>query len=307
MRCVPSVRAGQGASRLGAGIAAGVLVAAAPLALGPLAGCSSMEKAFAGAQKPGVTVKGVRLADLALDSATLNFDVDVSNPYSVPLPLTDVAYSLASGKTAPFLTGSANLAGTIPAGGAKTFTVPAKVSFASLMSTVSGVRPGAVVPYDAKLDFSVDVPNVPGVTPGKLSLPVSKSGQVPVPAVPEVSVESVNWRDVSLTGAKGELALNIKNTNQFPVDLSSLNYALQLGGKDVASASVAQGAKFGPGQTQGIRIPFDVSAAQAGMGLLEMVRGGRSGYRFAGNAAFGTPFGPVSLPLNADGQTTLKR
>ena len=42
---------------------------------------------------------GLALAGNVL-SATLGFDVDVSNPLSVPLPLVDAAFELASSGTA---------------------------------------------------------------------------------------------------------------------------------------------------------------------------------------------------------------
>lgn len=278
------------------------------LSLGVLAlpACKSAERLFAGLDKPQVNVTGVRFDKLSAEGLLLNFDAEVSNPYAVPLPLTDISYKLASGGP-PFIDGAASLGGsagfgTIPANGKKTVTLPVGVRFAPLMERVAAAKPGGVIPYDANLTFKVDAPGV-----GPLELPVKKSGQIPIPAVPEISVTNVKWDELGLTGAKGEIRLKVKNTNQFNVDLNQLAYALSLGGREVASSRVAQPAKFTPGGEQEIRIPINLSALQAGMGILDILGGSKAGYLLKGETDLGTPFGPVKLPFERTGTTALLR
>lgn len=278
-----------------------ILIAASVLLAALLTGCESTKRLLAGMDKPGIQITGVRPDNLSATGVLLNFDAEVTNPYDLPLPLTDIAYSLASGGPA-FIDGTAKIGGVIPAKGKKTVTLPVGLRFAPLMERVSAAKPGSLVPYEAALTFKVDAPGV-----GPLELPVKKTGEVPIPAVPEVSVASVKWDEIGFTGAKGEVRLKVKNTNQFPVDLDQLGYAMSLGGREVASSRVANATKFAAGAEQEIRVPISISASQAGLGLLDILRGSGSGYSIKGDAALGTPMGPVSLPFERQGETKFLR
>ena len=278
-----------------------ILLSASALAASLLAGCESTKRLLAGMDKPGIQITGVRPDNLSATGVLLNFDAEVTNPYDLPLPLTDIAYTLASGGPA-FIDGTAKIGGVIPAKGKKTVTLPVGLRFAPLMERVAAAKPGALVPYEALLTFKVDAPGV-----GPLELPVKKTGELPIPAMPEVTITSVKWDQLGLTGAKGEVRLKVKNTNQFPVDLNQLGYALTLGGRDVASSRVADATKFAAGAEQEIRVPISISASQAGLGLFDIIRGNGSAYSIKGDAALGTPMGPLTLPFERKGETKFLR
>ncbi|QNN24818.1 LEA type 2 family protein [Planctomycetales bacterium ZRK34] len=260
-------------------------------------GCETVQSVLNNSPKPGASVAGVRLADLSLQKVDLLFDVDVSNPYSVPLPLTNLNYALASGGN-EFLSGKADVAGSVPAGGSKRVTVPATVTFVSLANTLGAVKPGSVLPYDAKMNLSVDAPL------GPVSLPIRKSGQLPVPAVPKVELASMQWKTLTLSEAAAVMKLNVENTNQFDIDLGKLGYALQLGGKSIAAGGVDKSVSFGKGQTREIEIPISFSPSNLGLAALNMLRGKGASYSIGGDMAVNTPFGPMNMPYQRSGQTT---
>jgi LEA14-like dessication related protein len=253
-----------------------------------------------GGNKPTASIKAVNFSDLSLDGLTLVFDVEVTNPYSLPLPLSDVAYSLATSDQ-PFLSGTAKTAGTIPAGQAKTLQLPAKIAFTDLFRTVSGLRPGAVVPYTATMDLSVDAPAV-----GKIALPLKKSGQLPVPAVPEIELTSIAWSKIDFNQATATLNLALKNTNDFGLDLSKLQYALSLGGSPIASSAVSAPVHMEKGGSNQLVIPISIAPMQLGLGVFNLIRGQGSAYELAGNLDVATPFGALSMPYRRTGQTVFQ-
>ena len=157
-------------------------VAVVPLILAAcllvLSGCSTVESLLASAEKPSARITDVRMNDLSLEQVTLDFDVEIENHYDVALPLADLGYALSSGGN-EFLVGDAPISGRVPARSSRVVTVPADVSFAPLMNAVRGVRPGSVVPWNANLDLSVDAPAA-----GRLTLPLRRSGELPIPTVP---------------------------------------------------------------------------------------------------------------------------
>ncbi|HET6426993.1 MAG TPA: LEA type 2 family protein [Phycisphaerae bacterium] len=126
-------------------------------------------------EKPSAHITGVKMQDISLTEATMLFDVEVGNPYSVPLPMSNVDYALSS-QDQSFLTGLANLQGTVPAGGSKTIGVPVRINYLRLINAVQGARPGATIPYKADMGLSVEVPAV-----GPVRVPMSKRGELSIP------------------------------------------------------------------------------------------------------------------------------
>ena len=126
--------------------------------------------------KPSASITGMKVQGISLTDATMLFDVKVDNPYMLPLPLGNLDYALASGGQ-QFLTGNADVQGTIPAGASKTLPIPIKINYLKLIGAVKGAKPGAVIPYTADLGLSVKAPIM-----GPLRVPMSKEGQLTIPS-----------------------------------------------------------------------------------------------------------------------------
>jgi LEA14-like dessication related protein len=265
------------------------------------AGCETAKRYLESSEKPTATITSVALKDLDLQGVTLAFDVEVQNPYSVPLPIAALDVALAS-KGANFLKAESSEQGTAPAKGTKTLPVVAKVGFASLLSVLSGVKPGAVVPYEADLGVSVDAPAL-----GRLRLPLRKEGELPIPTVPRVRVGGVKWGGLSATSATAVVSLEVANDNRFPIDLDALDYGLTLADMKVASAKVAPGSNFGAGASRTLELPISFRPLDFGFAALNALTGSGAKYAFTGSFAARTPFGPLTFPVSAKGDAPLSR
>jgi hypothetical protein len=139
------------------------------IAMGLLVGgCSMMEK-------PSVKVANVSMGDTSLKATTIIFDMEVTNPYGVPLPLTGADYALSTGGQ-QFLNGKADIQGTIPAGETKVLPFPVEVQFADVFAAAKGVRGLREIPYTADLGLMLDTPLT-----GTLRMPVQKEGTLALP------------------------------------------------------------------------------------------------------------------------------
>ena len=264
-------------------------------------GCGMLQDVL-NLERPSASVVRVGLQDIELAAATLRFDVEVKNPYSVPLPLVNLDYGLSSRGTA-FLSGKADLQGTVPAHGSKVVPLTAKVVFLDLLKALADVHPGAVVPYAAELGLSVDAPSL-----GTLRLPLKKEGEIPVPAAPDAEVSEIKWDRVNLDAAAGHLTLDLVNRNTFPVELSELKYTLSLGGVDVGEGAIAQALEFDASGGEGeVTIPVSFSPRKAGRGLLRVLTGAEGSYRLHGMLILDTRFGKIQLPLDKTGKTFFRR
>jgi len=229
-------------------------------------------------------------------------DVDVKNPYVVALPIVNVDYDLTSNAKS-FLSGAADIQGVIPARGSKTVSIPLELNYKGLKDVIQGIRPGSVIPYTADVGLSVKPPVM-----GNLRLPLKKEGELPIPAIPEVKVTDVTWEKPTLSGAGGVVKLGLVNRNEFPVEMSKMDYALSLGGMNVAESSIAKSLSIEPnGGTGSLEIPISVSLKDVGMGLLRMISGNGSDYGIKGSLDVNTPYGPMSLPIDGAGNTLFKK
>jgi LEA14-like dessication related protein len=258
--------------------------------------------AGSGCAKPSARLVGISVSEISPDSVTLAVDVDVTNPNLLPLPMANLDYKLASG-VATFLSGEAPLEGAVPGMGSKTFTLPVTLKYAELLSRLKGVTPGMVVPYDAEVGLSVDLPVL-----GMTRFPLAKSGELPIPAMPKVSIRDIAWSTVSLNETAGVVTLNVENPNAFALNLQKLNYGLSLGGVEVAKSSLAEVVAFEANGGAGtVQIPITFSPKELGLGVLRMLGGSESAYGLSGTMAVDTPYGKMSLPINAIGRAGFKR
>lgn len=264
-------------------------------------GCEAVEKAMSRMDRPAVRVAGMDLAGLSLDGVDLVFDLEVSNPYQVPLPVAGLDYALSSGGNA-FLSGQSTHQGLIPAGGRERIPLSARVAFADTMRLLSGVRPGAIVPYTAKVGISVDAPGA-----GLLRLPVETSGSFPVPAVPRISIQQIAWRELALTQAAGVILLGIGNENEFPLDIERLSYSLSLMGMPLATSSLARTLSLGPGRSGVLEVPFSFRPLDAGAAALQTLGGGDADWSLSGTLSALTPFGSMGLPVSGQGRAPMVR
>ncbi len=261
--------------------------------------CESAREMLANAPKPTAEIIGVAFKDIDLSGLTLAFDVEVSNPYSVALPVAAMDLALAS-RGSQFLKADSPDQGTISANGKRTFPLIAKVSFAGLLSVLQSVRPGAVVPYTADAGISVDAPAV-----GRLRLPVHHDGELPVPTAPDVHVQSIKWNNLSMQQASATVSLDVGNLNQFPIDLTKLSYDLNLGSAKVASSSLQRAVSFAAAGHQTLDIPISFKPLDFGVALFSALTGSSTKYSLAGSLEGKTQFGNLSLPFTRSGDASL--
>ena len=266
-----------------------------------LNGCQSLQDIAGMAPKPTAEVVGSSIRGLSLQNALLLFDVEVANPYGAALPLADLSYTLGSNGR-KILEGSIQPTGSIPARGKQIIQLPVTVGFAPVMVALNGVKPGNVLPYTADFRISVDAPLL-----GRIEVPFSKSGELPIPAVPEVEMSSFEIGRLGLDQTSGTVKLRVRNTNQFPLDLKGLGMSFALGGQEVGSSRLSDAASLQPGESATLSVPLSFSPRTAGTSLFNLLRGRQIAYQVSGSIEANTRFGPISIPYSKIGNTAVTR
>ncbi len=257
--------------------------------------------ALTGCAAPSAKLDGVSFKDIDLQSMTIIFDIEITNPNSAPLPLADLDYELSS-RGNSFFAGQAPLEGNVPARSSKTISLPARITYSQILTALADVKPGAVLPYKADLGLSIKVPVI-----GKLRLPIHKEGNLPVPTAPKVELEQVKWDKLTFDNAGGVFKIRVTNRNRFPIEMARMTYGLTLGKMEVAKSSLARPVSLDPNGGEGtVEIPISFSPRKFGLAALGMLTGDSS-YRLGGEISAKTPYGPMSLPFDRTGKIQLRR
>ncbi len=262
-------------------------------------GCSSMQSAL-NPEKPSVTFKNVSIDDLSLTSVILVFDLEIGNPYSLPLPITQLNYSLNSGGSEIF-SGKKSSQEAIEAKKSKVLSFPVEIPFTKIIGLGGGIQAGAVVPYTANLDMSLDLP-----LGQKLNVPLSKAGEFPIPTVPSVKLGGISWEKLSLQEAKAVLSVEIESHNQFPVELTDFSYALELAGNKVGENKLSRKVKLSNGKPSTLKTDLSLSPVKVGFSFFQMLLGKEATYRMKGLMEVDTDYKSFEFPYDSEGNTEMK-
>lgn len=135
-------------------------------------GCAALQQA---AVYPRASVAGVEVQDIGFTALTLAFDVSVTNPYTVTLPILGLDFALQSSGT-QFLSGAVDVSSSIPAGETRSVAVPIRVPYREIYDVISGIQAGSKLPYQADMELHVDAPFL-----GKIGLPLEAKGEISIP------------------------------------------------------------------------------------------------------------------------------
>ena len=130
-----------------------------------------------------------------------------------------------------------------------------------------------MIPYDATLKLSLTAPLI-----GKVSVPLQKSGQIPIPAIPVVEVTDVQWKGLDFVRTEALVHLHLSNPNSFPLDLTRISLGLALGSHTIASTAVDQPTSIAAGGEGVLEIPIGFSPKDLGLSAFALMQGKGSDY-----------------------------
>jgi len=138
-----------------------------------------------GGAKPRAKLAGVHFGELDRAALELVFDVEIKNPYSAGMPLTNMSYRLSC-KKIEVAAGSAKPNTTIEAGAKEKVALPVRVHYGEILRTLKDVEPGSRIPYEAELVLSVDTETL-----GEIEMPLRKKGKVTLPFISGVTYKRI--------------------------------------------------------------------------------------------------------------------
>lgn len=119
---------------------------------------------------------------------------------------------------------------------------------------------------------------------------------------PKISFASVSIRDAKAEGATAVIALNVENPNGVALTVDRLQYALELGGRPIASNEVEKVATVAAHTTSIVEVPVPFRYDQVFASVLDLIAKGSASYKVTGAARVGL----FTLPFDHTGDLKLR-
>jgi LEA14-like dessication related protein len=250
--------------------------------------CSALDSVMKDAvQKPGVSFTSAELTGLSFTKADLLFVLNIENPNSFGVHMAGFDYDFKI-DGASFVSGVSENRLDIDARGSSTVQIPVSVAYDDLFNSFSNLLDRDQSIYRITCGFQFDVPVL-----GRLRIPVSREGEIPVLRFPEIRYGGLELTNLSLTWAELELSMHLDNSNALALNLSSLTYDLHINQKRWAEGGLQQSVEIGEHEEGVIRLPFTLYFVQIGSEAYDILKMKKSvEYRVSGDYGFTT-----SIPL----------
>lgn len=236
-------------------------------------------------QQPEVKAIRSRIAEVDFDGVSMAFDVDVQNPYSVPVRNPRVRYTLAF-QDSREINSETVLPDKLPPGSVSTVTLPVHLSYADIL------RDSPALSQATKADFNLNGLVILPMSGQSPQLPFEFAGAFPIARRLSISTAKVQLADVSLTKATVIVDADIENPNGFAVDMRDVTYSLDLGQVQVGGLT-SPTRKIGAGKRERVNLIGHITAEE---GLIKILMNGISAIpTVSATGSVGTPYGDITL------------
>ncbi|NJK89017.1 MAG: LEA type 2 family protein [Myxococcales bacterium] len=140
-----------------------------------------------------------------------------------------------------------------------------------------------------------------------MTIPVKHEGELWIPAPPEVSIRSIDLKDSTFNRLRADVKLEIDSASSVALLLDQLDYALSLGGREIASASVEGDREIPADGSVTLDLPIDVNPLSLGTAAATAFSKGVVDLRLQGGLGLKTPLAPWSWPVDVSSRAPVTR
>ncbi len=229
------------------------------------AGCSWIRSICSNFREPSLVFDRAEILDLNLHSVTINLHWLLKNENPVGVDLASLSYAFAV-ENHPLVAGHPPNGVKVQPNGVSRLSFPAHVEFAALAQTVEVFLHKDVAHYTASGSVGVNTPI------GIVTLPLSYSGQFPVPKLPEIQPSQPVLNSIDFNGAHMTFPLQVWNKNNFPLPFNGLSGALTLGNSGVASSTIPPMNSLAPNERRVVNVGIEVNFLNAGLDVAQAIQ-----------------------------------
>lgn len=241
-----------------------ILHLAIPCLVVLLASCAELAK-HADIIKPTARLSGTRLANINFEQADLVFDLAIENQNPIAINLAGLNYDLKI-EEQTLVSGVSAEDVEIKPVSTSAVQLPISLKFDELKKLPGKIWQQDYFAYQLDTEFVVDLPVI-----GHYTIPVSQSGELPVPKLPAVRLANLQLKSLNLMVAEIVAQVEIDNPNAFDLAFSDFNYQLNINQQPWGQGSVNKGSRIPKKQKGVVAIPFTLNIASLGQAAYRLL------------------------------------
>jgi LEA14-like dessication related protein len=242
-------------------------------------------------KKPTVSYESMEIRNMSLFEGTIAFNFIVKNPNPIGMSLDKLSYNLKiDGKE--FVKGVLDKGVNLKAGGSDRVEIPITVNYLDLAGSLSSFLKKDSLSYDLSGAFEIM----------GFGIPFNTQGNLAVPKLPKISLNSINVKELSFIGATLIFSLNINNQNPFAVDIKGFDYSIKLNDTKFTEGRAKTSTNISKSGKSTVKIPAKINFIELGRASYGIFRKSSSGYQVTGNIKLNVPkVGEKSFPFSSSG------
>jgi LEA14-like dessication related protein len=243
-------------------------------------------------QKPRVSVRRVDIIGVSFTGLDAKLVLAVDNPNVLGIDLARLTYNLTVDNHA-FVQGAGDHTLHVPAQGSGELQLPISIKFVELGQALASLFTKRQVPFSiaTKLGFGTPI--------GVIDVPLSHSGQFPVPQLPTLTVGPATVGAIDVGGANMSVTINVRNSNSFKLPVGALKTGISVNGVSLVEASTPP-RELAAGATVPLVIGARLDFLRAGMGIFKAVQSKSATVALSGS------FDLLGYTMPVNLQTTLR-
>lgn len=267
-----------------------------------LAGCAELAK-HAETVKPTAKLTDARLAAIDFQKADLVFDLAIDNQNPIPINLAGLNYDLKI-EDHSLVSGVAAQGLEIKPAAVSTVQLPVSLKFDDLRKLPGELWQRDNFSYRLDTQFVVDLPII-----GNYAIPVSKTGELPVPKLPEIKIKGIQVKKLGLKTTELVAQVQIDNPNAFDLSFRELDYQLNINQQQWGQGSIRKGGSIPEKGSGTIDIPVKLDMMNVGQTAYRLLSSGNPlEYHLKGGITVDTGIELLrnyQLPLDVSGTAAL--
>ena len=182
--------------------------------------------------KPTLSVKGATVAAADLDGATIDVEVEIGNPNSLPIFADEVSFT-ASLEDHRAATGALKKRVAVDAKGTTRVTIPVRLRYADVGAALQAMSRRDQWRYGVTGEVALNP-----IDAISLRLPFATDGVIDAPRLPRVQAGAAQVSNLSVRAVTVDVNVVVHNDNAFDIDAGSFAGALRLAGQDAGRITV---------------------------------------------------------------------
>jgi LEA14-like dessication related protein len=258
--------------------------------------CASLAKKIF--DPPQIGIDRVEIRQIALTGADLVVHVKINNPNSVGATLNRLEYTLdVDGER--LVRGQKDDRTTIAANELSIITLPLTVNYAGMRAGLSGALTKKSLPFSFSGKVVLDSPV------GDMSFDIAEKGEIPIPDRPRFDLTKIALAELGVTSATLMLHIRVTNNHDFELDIRRFRYEFSLQDNLVSASDITVERMVGQDKSMSVVLPVTLKLLGLKKGVVDMLRSGQLKYAMKFHLDLNTKFGPISVPYEKDGLTSL--